>query len=56
METRELARKAVHAITGNGNHGYAEGETAKAIEQETAKMPSDIFLWTGLSCLGASAM
>lgn len=55
METKELAKKAIQKIT-NGKHDHSEGEVAKTIEKETAKMPSDIFLWTGLSCLGASAL
>ncbi len=55
METKELAKKAVQKIT-NGRHDHSEGEVAKTIEKETAKMSSDIFLWTGLSCLGASAV
>ncbi len=32
-----------------------EGETAKAIESQTAKLPSDLFLWAALSSMGASA-
>lgn len=35
-----------------GNH--TEGKVAKAIESETAKLPSDIFLWTGLGMLASS--
>lgn len=31
-----------------------EGKVAKAIESETAKIPSDFFLWTGLGMLGSS--
>jgi hypothetical protein len=32
-----------------------EGNVAKAIEKETSKIPSDIFLWTGLA-IGAAAV
>ncbi len=32
-----------------------EGATAKAIESQTAKLPSDLFLWAALSSMGASA-
>ena len=35
-----------------GNH--TEGNVAKAIEAETAKLPSDIFLWAGLGLLAFS--
>jgi hypothetical protein len=31
-----------------------EGPVAKAIEQQTAKMPSDWFLWAALSSIGVS--
>jgi len=33
----------------------SEGETAKAIEKQTAKLPSDLFLWAALASMGASA-
>jgi hypothetical protein len=31
---------------------HSEGKVAKTIEEQTAKLPSDIFLWSGLSSLG----
>lgn len=35
---------------------HSEGRVAKFIEQQTAKLPSDIFLWAaGASVLGAMA-
>lgn len=34
---------------------HAEGKTAKAIENETAKLPSDLFLWAALGSMAASA-
>lgn len=55
METKELAKKAVNAVT-NGKTNHSEGMVAKSIEQQTAKLPSDIFLWAGLGCLGVSAI
>ena len=33
---------------------HTEGKVARAIEEQTSKLPSDIFLWTGLSFLGVS--
>jgi len=54
METKELVRKAIEAA--NGKNDYSEGKVAKAIERQTAKLPSDIFLWAGLGCLGLSAI
>lgn len=33
-----------------------EGPVAKAIEQQTSKVPSDVFLWAALGFLGVSAI
>lgn len=33
---------------------HREGKTAKAIEQQTVKIPSDIFLWSSMACIGFS--
>lgn len=33
---------------------HSEGKVAKEIEQETARMPSDIFLWTATSAMASS--
>ena len=32
-----------------------EGEVAKTIEKQTAKLPSDTFLWAALGSIGTSA-
>jgi len=37
------------------NKEQQEGPVAKAIEKQTSKIPSDIFLWGGLA-IGAAAM
>jgi hypothetical protein len=45
MMTRELAEQ------------QSEGRVAKAIETQTAKLPSDLFLWAaGASIVGAAAL
>ena len=33
---------------------HREGATARTIEQQTAKLPSDTFLWAALGSIGAS--
>ena len=38
----------------NNNPEHHEGPVARAIEDETAKLPSDIFLWTSLSAMAVS--
>ena len=39
-------------ITSNTEH--KEGPVAKAIEKQTAKLPSDIFLWAAFGSIGLS--
>ena len=38
----------------NLNPEHSEGKVATAIEEQTAKLPSDIFLWAALAAMGAS--
>ncbi len=35
---------------------HSEGMVARTIEQQTAKLPSDTFLWAALGAMGASAV
>ena len=35
---------------------HSEGTVARAIEQQTAKLPSDVFLWAAIGSIGASAI
>ncbi len=34
---------------------HSEGKVAKTIENQTAKLPSDLFLWAALGSMGVSA-
>ena len=36
------------------NPEQKEGKVAKAIEKQTAKLPSDLFLWAALASMGVS--
>lgn len=36
------------------NSPRKEGEVAKAIEQQTAKIPSDVFLWSSIAAMAVS--
>ncbi|MEO6684137.1 MAG: hypothetical protein ABIN48_15040 [Ginsengibacter sp.] len=38
------------------NTQHKEGKTAKMIEKQTAKLPSDLFLWAALGSMAASAV
>lgn len=35
---------------------HTEGMVARTIEQQTAKLPSDLFLWAALGSIGVSAI
>jgi hypothetical protein len=35
---------------------HTEGTVARTIEQQTAKLPSDVFLWAAMGAIGASAV
>jgi hypothetical protein len=35
---------------------HSEGTVARTIEQQTAKLPSDVFLWAAVGSIGASAL
>ena len=40
--------------TQSGTH--SEGPIARTLEQQTAKLPSDAFLWAAVGSMGASAL
>ncbi len=42
--------------TGSAVEEQTEGVVARTIEQQTAKLPSDIFLWAALGSMGVSAV
>ena len=46
MATAEFARR---------DYEHAEGKVAKAIEDQTAKLPSDVFLWMAVGAMATSA-
>lgn len=46
QQTRERDEAAQHA----------EGPIARTIEQQTAKLPSDLFLWAAVGAIGVSAI
>ena len=42
-------------FAGSGMQSHSEGRIAKNIEQQTAKLPSDTFLWMAVGAMTASA-
>ena len=43
------------AITSVARQEHTEGRVAKAIEDQTARLPSDTFLWAAIGSMTASA-
>lgn len=44
----------LETMTANFNPTHQEGPVAKAIEEQTAKLPSDLFLWAALGSMATS--
>ncbi len=42
------------AMTAIKRHQHAEGRVARTIEDQTAKLPSDTFLWAAVGSIAAS--
>lgn len=53
METAELKNRTQERIDKT-NPSHKEGRVATKIEQQTAKIPSDTFLWAALGSIVAS--
>ena len=49
----QMGRERETGITA-GSH--TEGTVARTIEQQTAKLPSDVFLWAAFGAIGTSAV
>ena len=41
---------------GHMTQDHSEGTVARTIEQQTAKLPSDVFLWAALGSMGTAAV
>ena len=52
MSAASYIKDSIKNVTENDDH--KEGPIAKAIENETVKLPSDAFLWMALGAIGAS--
>jgi hypothetical protein len=42
-------------VSGNPRQEHSEGQIARTIEEQTAKLPSDTFLWAALGSMAVSA-
>lgn len=56
METQELKKKVENTTrkAENTAREHKEGKVAKMIEEQTAKLPSDTFLWASVGSMIAS--
>lgn len=54
MAVADKVKEQANQVMENKEH--REGRIAKSIEQQTAKLPSDIFLWGAIGAIGASAI
>lgn len=50
----ETLEKELKSKVSNFNPERKEGPIAKAIESQTAKLPSDVFLWSAIGSMAAS--
>lgn len=61
--TGQMNRQGDSSLTGQQGGSqlsqaqqHTEGTVARSIEQQTAKIPSDVFLWAALGSIGTSAI
>lgn len=50
----EFINKPIEIMATNPNPKHDEGPVAEAIEEQTAKLPSDLFLWAALGSMAVS--
>jgi hypothetical protein len=56
MATKTLSRTVneIKDYTSKINPEHKEGPIAKTIEEQTAKLPSDVFLWTAVGAMAGA--
>ena len=52
----ETMTKLKHPSESQDAQAHSEGPMARAIEAQTAKMPSDVWLWAALVAIGVSML
>ena len=59
-QSGQSAGQSSSMSTGEGTQSkavqHSEGAVARSIEQQTAKLPSDTFLWAAVGAMGVSAI
>ncbi|HEU4765937.1 MAG TPA: hypothetical protein VFS77_01145 [Pyrinomonadaceae bacterium] len=51
-----MGQQSRTGMSGNEMQQHSEGTVARTLEQQTAKLPSDVFLWAAFGSIGASAL
>lgn len=52
----ETLTKAAHNSDSQEAQEHSEGKVARTIEQQTAKLPSDLWLWAAFASIGISML
>ncbi len=55
-QTTETTSRSIAGQQEDGLRQHSEGIVARTIEQQTAKLPSDVFLWAAVGSIGVSAL
>lgn len=53
--SQTMNRRTAEAFSPEA-HAHSEGWSARMIEQQTAKLPSDVFLWGAVGSIGGSLL
>ena len=52
----DSATRTEPSSRGNERYQHSEGAIARGIESQTARLPSDVFLWGAFASIGGSMM
>lgn len=50
----ETMTRSISGVTTQEARDHKEGPVARSIEEQTAKVPSDVWLWAAVATMGAS--
>jgi hypothetical protein len=56
MAEELIQRDRTTATSHNGKPEHREGPVARNIEEQTAKLPSDVYLWASVGCMATAAI
>ena len=56
VSTKQQRDFGTNNIDNSEVEEHSEGTIARTLEQQTAKLPSDVFLWAAVGSIGASAL